>query len=288
MGITKIGSGPPPSQAVPQWPHRPAYICAHPEVKTPEHSQGEPLPLGVPVEFETDLFKGKFFCRLKPIDPHPDDATGHKEYFEGKKRHYQWIVQGRFKEEMKFSDILIGDYYEKPFKGIPKGPFMKLYQKFMETLNPGVIMDLTSDSPKILAAFGSCQTLRVDHPGQEPDICSGEKLVENTTLLFGKDKKFSSESKRRSYLSKPKNSSKYTTNLDYVYTTEMYDHAICIGSYYQHAMGIKVDMVNIMNGQPLGFSMFTRGDKRLIYKFPVWHERLLEDMEQTEEKEKKK
>eukprot|EP00980_Cylindrotheca_fusiformis_P014213 scaffold3741_cov127-Cylindrotheca_fusiformis.AAC.5 len=278
MSNTEYGAGPPPSQAVPQWPHRPVYLCAHPAVKTREYKPGEPLPLGVPVDFETELFKGKFFCRLKPIDPHPEDAAGHKEYFEGKKRHYQWIVQGQFKEELNFSDLVIGDFYERPFLGIPKGFIMKLYQKFMETMTPGVIMDLTSDSPKVLAAFGSCQTLRVDHPGQEPDIGSGDRIVENTTLLFGKDKKFSSESKRRSYLSKPKNSSKYTTNVDYVYTAEMYDHAMCIGSYYQHALGVKLDMVKILNGQPMGFAMFTRRDKRLLYKFPVWHERLLEEM----------
>jgi hypothetical protein len=78
--------------------HRPAYhFCAHPDVKTAAYEAGEPLPLGVPIEFETDLFRGNFFCRLKPIGPHPDD-TGHKEYFEGKKRLYQVIVQGQFKE----------------------------------------------------------------------------------------------------------------------------------------------------------------------------------------------
>lgn len=276
-----VKCGPPPAQAVPQWPHRPAYFCAHPDVKTTEYEAGQPLPLGIPIAFETDLFKGKVFCRLKAIEPLPEDADGHKEYFEGKKRHYQFIVQGQFKEEIKISDIVLGDYYEKPFVGVPKGAIMKLYQRFMEAISPGVIMDMTSETPKILAAFGSCQTLRVDHPGQAPDIALG-KVVENTTLLFGKEK-FKSESKRRGYLCKPKNSSKHTTNPDHVYTVELYDHTMCFGSYHQHVMGTKFDMTKTMNGQPLAFAMFKKDDERIFCKFPVWHERLLEEMENGEE-----
>jgi hypothetical protein len=97
-------------------------------------------------------------------------------------------------------------------------------------------MDMTSDSPKILASFGSCQTLRVDRKGHEPDIGSG-KVEESTTLLFGKEK-FTSEQKRRSDLPKPKNASKYTTDLEHIYTIELYDYAMCFGSYYHHAMGV--------------------------------------------------
>jgi hypothetical protein len=59
---------------------------------------------------------------------------------------------------------------------------MRLYQKFMETISPGVIMDMTSDAPKILASFWSCQTVRVDHKGQEPDISSGKVEVQHYCL----------------------------------------------------------------------------------------------------------
>jgi hypothetical protein len=35
-------------------------------------------------------------------------------------------------------------------------------------------------------------------------------------------------------------------------------------------------MTTTMNGQPLAFGICTR-DERIICKFPVWHERLLEE-----------
>jgi len=293
------GAGPPPSAAVEEWPHRPAYFCAHPDVHTKDHEAGAPLPLNEFVEFETKLFVGKMLCRLKPILPTQEKEEekeansigttkiqSHDEYFKNKNRHYQFVIQGHFRKEIPLSDIVMGDYYERPFLGIPRGPIMRLYQKFMETVSPGVVMDMTSETPKILAAFGSAQTLQVDIPGEEPDLSQPailNGLKDNTKLLFGEQlgpKKGieTSPAKRRTYLSKSKNSSKYKTNPDHVYTVELYDHTMCFGSYYHHAMGIKADMAKTMNAQPLAFGIFTKHDQEVVCKFPVWHERLLDEM----------
>lgn len=270
-------SGPTPTLPLEEWKHRPAYICAHPTTKTPEYEPGVSLPLGVPINFESDLFQGKAFLRLKPI---PSDQ-GHDSYFESKKRFYQFIIQGQFKEELPLCDVVIGDVYDKPFKGVPNGVIMKLYEKFMEMVSPGLEMRTSSDTPWLFNALGSCQTMRVDRKGEEPDVSSGE-LQEDTALLFGKEK-FASASKRRTYLRKRKNSSKYKVNLDQVYTFEVYDHTMCFASYYHHVMGgNKIDMAVSMNGQPLCLAFFTR-DHRVIAKFAVWHERLLEEMEKEQE-----
>ena len=123
--------------------------------------------------------------------------------------------------------------------------------------------------------------MNVSLKGEEPDISTGT-FEENTVLLFGKQK-FESSNKRRAYLSKPKNSAKYKTNPDHVYTIELYDHTMCFGSYYQHVMGgKKIDMAETINGQPLAFAMFTK-DEQMLCKFPIWHERLIEKMDQSQE-----
>lgn len=298
------GAGPPPPTDPAEWPHRPAYVCAHPDVHTKDYEAGAPLPLDELVEFETNLFVGKMICRLKPIPPTSTAPEGkqqrekvesHQEYFNGKKRHYQFVVQGHFRKEISLSDIGMGDFYERRFMGIPRGPMMRMYQKFMETISPGLVMDMTSDNPKILAAFGSAQTMRVDLPGEEPDLTQKSVLnglQDNTKLLFGDDKNSpkkgieTSAAKRRAYLSKPKNACKYGTNPEHVYTIELYDHTMCFGTYHQHAMGVKVDMAKTMNAQPLAFGIFTKHDQELICKFPVWNERLVEEMKAMEEEEK--
>ena len=177
------------------------------------------------------------------------------------------------------SDIMIGDYYEKPLLGVSKGAFMKLYQKIMKALTPSIIIDMASNAPKILTAFGGSQIMRVNLPGNELDITGAiGNVQEDTSLLLRKDHSLSSNiQKRRNYLSKPKNSSQYTVNPAHVYTVEMYDHSMNFETYHKYTMGGKIDSVNSMNGQVLAFCLFSR-DKRVVWKFPLWHEKLLEEM----------
>lgn len=278
-------SGPPPLKDTNEWPNGPAYLCAHPEVRTKDYEPGEALPLGAPVHFESDLFKGSVFLRLRPNETNPDDKAAHTAYFHKKKRLWQVVVQGQFKEEIDLSDLLLGDFYEKPMVGIPKGSIMKVYQKFMEAISPGIVMDMISDKPKILTPFGAnTQTMRVDLPGNEPEITAAAgNMQEDASLLLGKEFSSKTSSKsRRKYLSKPKNSSKYKVNPAHVYTFEMYDHSMNFGTYHQHVFGnYKIDMVDSMNGQALAFCLFTR-DKRIVWKFPLWHERLIEDMKKKQ------
>ena len=151
-------------------------------------------------------------------------------------------------------------------------------ERFMKVLSPGIVIDLLSPKPKILTSFGGVQTMRIDLPGEEPTITGAiGNIKENVTLLLG-DKFYDTRQKRRTYLSKPENSCKYTVNPNHVYSFELYDHSMNFATYYQHILGGKqIDMVRSMNGQALAFALFTR-DERCIFKFPVWHERMIIDM----------
>ena len=125
--------------------------------------------------------------------------------------------------------------------------------------------------------------------------CKGVAIENNMKLLFenpiDKKKGFTgiemSTSKRRSWLSNPKNSCNYSTNPEHVYTVDLYNHTMCCGSYNQHAMGIQINMTKTMNGQPLSFGIFTNDDQKIVCKFPIWHERLLAEMKAAESEEKK-
>ena len=118
--------GPLPPLDTSQWEH-PIHISAHPCVNV-KFEEVQPLPLAEPIPFETDLFKGFVFFRIKEVPSKQDKL--HNQYFQGKKRFYQVIVQGQFKEELNMKDILIGDYYSKPMENIPRGwigsTFMKM------------------------------------------------------------------------------------------------------------------------------------------------------------------
>lgn len=244
-------------------------------METRDYDAGQALPLGVPVEFETDMFIGRILCRIRDSKPREEDSERHAAYFEGKKRFYHAVVQGQFKDEnLTFSDLVFGEVYSKPLKGVPRGVMGKLYKKVNEAMCPGAVFDLDSDTPTVLAPAGGCQKMSIDLPGQEPDIAELDSVVENTALL---GEVFESEAKRRKYLSKPSNAAKYKINTEQVYTFEVYDHTMNYGTFHQHmGAGFKIDMVPSLNGQAMSFAMFTRCLRR-IYRFPLWHERLVEN-----------
>ncbi len=286
--LFSIMSGPVPSKECSEWPNYPTYLCSHTKVQTIGYTAGESLPLGKSIHFESELFKGSIFIRLRDVDPPSYDREDHSAYFKGKKRFWQVIVQGQFKEEINMADLVYGDFYEKPFLNVPRGPIMNLIVKFMNAISPGIDIDVTSDTPKLLAPFGGTQVMRIDLPGNEPKITGAmHNVQEDTSLVLGAA--FAgpkSQQKRRRYLSQQKNSSKYSVNPEHVYTMELYDHSTNFGTYHQHAFGnFKVDMVKCMNGQALAFCCFTR-DKRMLWKFRLWHERLIGDIKKAKEETK--
>lgn len=273
--VTTVSSLPDPST----WINRPLYITAgkgvqvsYSDATTAADGATSSLPLGEKIAFETDLFVGIFYLRFKDITaPYANDATkmsSHSAYFDGKKRFYQMVVQGRFKvDDLTFADLCFGDVYDKPFVGVPKGRIMKIYEKFMETLAPGLIMDMTSDHPTILMPVGCAQTLRADVEGDEPT--DFDALVDHTESIgdFG--------TKRRKKLSNPKTARKYDVDPGKVYTFECYDHTMDFANYKQVVMlGHKIDMLQTLNGQSLALGMYKR-DSTNVFKFPIWNEGLV-------------
>ncbi|KAL7526548.1 hypothetical protein ACHAXR_001535 [Thalassiosira sp. AJA248-18] len=267
---TDIDALPHPSK----WPHRPIYLVADDRVKVNGFEAGQPLPLGKHVDFETDLFKGRFFLRLRHVKPHDEDSDKSAAYFDGKKRFYQLVIQGKFKDgNLTFSDVVVGDVYERQLKGVPHGKLGRLMKRFVESISPGIIFDIFDDKqPKVLAPLGGCQTVSVDLPGQEPS--NFDNLSENTTLLFGR---FASKEERKNILSRPRTAAQYKVDTEHIYTFESYDHTMDFGTFHQHFYrGFKVDLVPSLDGQSLSLGMFTRQNLICLYKFSLWHERGIE------------
>lgn len=256
-----------------EWPCRPIYLVAEDGVDVKGQDES-PLPLGVPIEFESAMFKGRFFLRLKDINHHADEAksAAHAAYFEGRKRFYQLILQGQFKDDaLSFNDVVLGDVYDRPLKGVPKGKWFRIIKKFVEAISPGIMFDVgDAVRPKVLAPIGGVQTLRVDLPGDEPS--DFESLVENTALLG----KFSSVEKRRKALSNPKTAARYALDTKHVYTFEVFDHSMDFGSYHQHVLSyLKIDLVPSLDGQSLSLGMYKRQCLTCLFNFSLWHERAL-------------
>ena len=309
---------PPPLE---EWPNRPIYIqpAEDTECFTCTSSldgyeyELSSVPIGVPVQFESSLFKGKILIRVRNVpicsdnhrhqhDDHCNDdqfqsnptittKEEHKEqkqqkfhceeYFKGKKRMRQYVIQGQFKEEVSMSDVYMGDYYNKPLGLVPPPVIEKILKAAFRRLQPGLIMDLTSEKPKVVVLMaGAVKSMSIDTPGNEPDITQFD-LPENTKLINNekgiktecRSEGFPSQEMRRKVLSNPQTASNYTFHPGKVYTFNNFDDVFDLSAYRLTIPGMKkkFNLSKILNGQPTTIRA-TKTDGLSLFNFNVFHE----------------
>lgn len=255
------------------WKYRPLFIQAAGDTNCPGHNPNESLPIGVPFSFESNLFKGKILLRAKNLKA--DDTESTKAYFKATKQciQRQVVIQGQFKERMKMSDVWMGDLYEKKLNLSPPPRIAKFMSKIFNRLAPGIVLDLATSHPKVLALMGSaCHTISVDKPGQEPDMMLPE-LPENTT--FGNDLKSSDERKRIWGL--PRTASEHEFDPDLVYTFHSMDEVLDFAEYKVLLPILKMDITKILgDGQPMSLRGVHSDNSKSFFYFRVWHERTLQ------------
>merc|ERR1712154_667866 len=132
----------------------------------------------------------------------PELTNDENIYFQDRKRLYQVIIQGKFKEKLPVSDVVTGRYYDKPFQMTPPKFISRIIKKIISSVAPGVVIDLTSESPKVLSNLAAtAQVLRADKEGTQPDISSFEDRTDSPSIL---GRRFSNSKQRKKILSNPK------------------------------------------------------------------------------------
>mmetsp|Transcript_14596 Transcript_14596/g.33526 ORF Transcript_14596/g.33526 Transcript_14596/m.33526 type:complete len:324 (-) Transcript_14596:46-1017(-) len=228
------------------------------------------IPLGEKVPFDTEVFQGVFYLRLRNAPSPNEDGDSHSAYFNGSKKLYQFVTQGRFKRSgLRFSDVLLGGVFEKNLKCMPPAALLRGIRSFMETVQPGIVFNIAADKPKVLSPLGACQTMSVDLPGDEP--VDFNNITENNALLGN----FASTGKRRKMLSKPKTAKGYKIDPNHVYTIEGYDETLDLATFHQVLFGgrMRVDLMPVLDGQSMLLGMYTRRDLECVYKFVLTHKR---------------
>ena len=268
---------------VDSWPHRPLFLQTAKNtiiegLKSSEH----PCPVGVPFEFETDLFKGRALIRFRDLES-SDNRHEDRAYFNGRKRLSQFIIQGQFKKSVKVSDMVTGREFDKPLKLVPPPFINRVIRRILGRVAPSVEIDLSSKTPKVIANFpGSVQTMRADIPGTEPDIASVEEIQEDTTLMFQRGSKYReglTVSRRKRLFSDPIKASRYSFDTQKVYTFNNFDDSI---DYVDYSINLKVyrfDLTSTLDGQPFQVMAKSKKDGKHLWAFHIWNERLLHGSE---------
>ncbi|KAL3779183.1 hypothetical protein ACHAW5_009380 [Stephanodiscus triporus] len=259
---------------VENWKHRPILICANttavPDLITADDGT---LPLGVPFKFSSALFEGTCLIRVKGSrsDAPEDDA----KYFSGRKRIFQSIIQGRFKEEVKVSDVMTGHEFARPLKNLPHPIILKTATNILSRISPGTSIAVHTDQPHIKATLmETTQIFRGDQPGNEPDIAC-HRIQEDSSVFGGAFAKENiTSSRRKRIFSNPAKCHDYTFDTETVYTFEFYQNAFDSQTYSLDLGFAKISCVTIFDGQPIQWLGKMR-DGRYLWSFQIWHENLL-------------
>lgn len=278
------------------WAHRPLFVRPHPEpcggtldvsVKSIEEKTVKEVtpniscPVGAPFEFESDLFKGRVLFRVRGLETSAN-LDQDKEYFEGKNRYNQFIIQGRFKEKgIRINDVSYGGEFKRRLKLAPPAFVQKMITAVFDRINPGVQFRLNAPEPSVLVNLAaSVQNIRADVPGEEPDITSLE--IEEFNDNFGggsEDDKTGSWPKdrkeRKRMFANFKKSSEMTFDTDLVYTFDHYDDFMDYCDYTMDLGVKKFEMSRILNNESFQIMAKSLSDGRHLWSFQLWHENFL-------------
>ncbi len=261
---------------VEEWPHRPLLVClntpACPNHKVPTFGLGS-CPIGVPFKFESDLFIGQCLIRLKGANS--DNPDGDEEYFTGRKRIFQSVIQGQFKEKVNVGDVLTGHEFAKPLTNLPHPWVLKTATNFIGKVSAGANIVVHTAQPHVEALLaGSSQVVRGDMPGNEPDIAC-KSLSEDCSVLGGVFQDGDvSVARRKRILSNPTRCKEYSFDCETVYTFEFYQNLFDASTYSLDLGFAKIGCSQILNGQPIQWLGKMR-DGRYLWSFQIWHEKLL-------------
>ena len=251
-----------PHQPVQDWPHR--SVLLQPGVGT-RVSEPNVLPIGVPIDFETDLFRGQFLLRLRNVT---SDHPSASRYFDGSRRVMQTVLQGRFKKNVNMADLYVGCIFRQPMKLVPPPLVHRVLQACLGRIAPGAILDFAAPQPRIITLYaGKAQTLNIARPGSEPNIMARELPDHGWQRAAAGD--------RQRLLSRPSHAAQYEFDTEHVYTMEIYDEAMDYGNYeIQIPMYGKFPLGAAIGAQPMSFTAVTRQGE-VLYDFALWHESIV-------------
>lgn len=207
-----------------KWPQKPIMLCPAPAGGTvvrgirladskDYHDQGFcsecilPINNGTEskggsrvIDFESELFVGTLLLRIReaplnnliaPTNQVKQDFNN--DYFEGKKRRFQAVVKGKFKKELKMSECVTGQVFNRPAGNLPAKWITSSFIKFISILSPQLEVNLFGDEPRFLAPLAATAMTVIEEqehrkeknriPTTDLDLVGEDNVFEDTEVL---------------------------------------------------------------------------------------------------------
>ncbi|GMI59542.1 hypothetical protein ScalyP_jg12009 [Parmales sp. scaly parma] len=216
---------------------------------------------------------------LRLRDVNDDSTQGETEnYFLGRNRKFQVVVQGKFKKKIKVSDVLTGHEFCKPLKRLPHHLILDAAEKLICMLAPSTIVELGLKYPRALSILGATsQVVSIDEMGSQPDIEKFDILESNRWFggpLFMNPKEEVTAAQRKKILSNTRHNQLFEYDTDHVYTFDFFQHLLDVSNYALNVKIANVKLVSSLDGQPIQIMAKTKTGEYL-WNFQLWHEDLL-------------
>ncbi|GLC37492.1 hypothetical protein PLESTF_001454700 [Pleodorina starrii] len=238
--------------------HQPHHSAARYGPPAPAPGSGPGLPLNDPhrpVSVDTDLFSGVVYLFLPGLPTTPPGL------FEGRKRRFVLVIQGRFKRPVPADALLIGCRYRRPLRlggGLAMGAVLSWVSRLMARGGGGgggVELVLTGSDPRVRAPLAaSANMINAARPGEQPHPLAAK---ENTRLM-GPPLADSvgghpwTTIQRRQYFRRAANRRAHVFDSEHVWTFHTWDQALGYGDCRIHAgLGASVDLVPYLGALPL-------------------------------------
>jgi len=136
------------------------------------------------IDFESDLFIGTVLMRIKKV-PKPESASRcdtNDNYFMGRKRTFQAIVQGRFKrDDVPMSECITGQTFEKPASHLPPGFILKPTLNLFRVLAPQLQVQF-GEKPVFVSPLAATAQTIISTPTPEDQGKANNKTDERIKL----------------------------------------------------------------------------------------------------------
>ena len=151
------------------------------------------------IDFESPLFIGTLLVRVKgakPISTNTaflpegavnSDTKSSPYYFDGKKRQFQVIINGRFKkDDVPMNECVTGQAFDRPAGKLPARLMVNTFIKFIATLAPQLEVELDSNRPRFLSPLIStahtvivkdCSTTSIEHSIDDTHTIESEETL---------------------------------------------------------------------------------------------------------------
>ena len=79
-------------------------------------------------------------------------------------------MQGQFKQQLLYDDVLTGQEFNKPLKSVPASWLLPLLIKFARKLAPSMLLGQIEHPYMYIPLASSCNGIEVSVPGREPPV----------------------------------------------------------------------------------------------------------------------